>query len=102
MSHSRERKSDTNIFYSVCHDWLAYVFILWCSEQSPQVPEYVYAAVEAGLLSPPPDAPPDAGKYEEMDIFRIVSPIILLVSDLDLSLQSDQITDMSIALLSIL
>ena len=66
------------------------------------MPASISEAIEAGLLSPPPDAPPDAGKYEEMDIFRIVSPIILLVSDLDLSLQSDQITDMSIALLSIL
>ena len=66
------------------------------------MPEYVYAAVEAGLLSPPPDAPPDAENLEEMDTFRIVSPILLLVSSLALSLQSDQITDMSIALLSIL
>ena len=66
------------------------------------MPEYVYAAVEAGLLSPPPDAPPDAENLEEMDTFRIVSPILLLVSSLALSLQSDEITDMSIALLSIL
>ena len=66
------------------------------------MPEYVNAAVEAGLLNPPPDAPPDAENLKEMDTFRIVSPILLLVSSLALSLQSDKITDMSIALLSIL
>ena len=64
--------------------------------------EYVNDAVEAGLLSPPPDAPPDAGNLEEMCIFRFVSPIILLVSSLALSLQSDRITDMSNVLSSIL
>ena len=98
MSHSRERKSDTNIFYSVCHDWLAYVFILWCSEQSPQVPEYVYAAVEAGLLSPPPD---EEG-FREIYTFIVTSPITLLVSGLALGLQSDLVTDMCIVLSSIL
>ena len=66
------------------------------------MPEYVNAAVEAGLLNPPPDAPPDAENLEEMDTFRIVSPILLLVSSLALSLQSDRITDMSNVLSSIL
>ena len=60
------------------------------------MPAYISEAIESGLLSPKPDE--ENIRYT----FGMTSPIILLVSDLDLSLQSDQITDMSIALLSIL
>ena len=62
------------------------------------MPAYVSEAIEAGLVSPPPDEENLNLRYS----FRILVPIILLVSDLALSLQSDLITDMSIALLSIL
>ena len=60
------------------------------------MPAYVSEAIEAGLLSPPPDE--ENLKYT----LSITAPIILLVSGLALSLQSDLVTDMSIALLSIL
>ena len=62
------------------------------------MPAYVSEAIEAGLVSPPPGEENLNLRYS----FRILVPIILLVSDLALSLQSDLITDMSIALLSIL
>ena len=62
------------------------------------MPAYVTEAIEAGLVSPPPGEENLNLRYS----FRILVPIILLVSDLALSLQSDLITDMSIALLSIL
>ena len=56
------------------------------------MPAYISEAIEAGLVSPPPDE-------EDSYTFVVTSPIILLVSGLALSLQSDLITDMSIALL---
>ena len=62
------------------------------------MPEYVYAAVEAGLLSPPPD---EEG-FREIYTFIVTSPITLLVSGLALGLQSDLVTDMCIVLSSIL
>ena len=60
------------------------------------MPAYISEAIEAGLLSPPPDD----GSIQ--NTLRIMSPITLLVSGLALSLQSVLVTDMSIALLSIL
>ena len=62
------------------------------------MPAYVSEAIEAGLLSPPPDEEVQRKIYT----FVVTSPIILLVSGLALSLQSDLVTDMSIALSSIL
>ena len=59
------------------------------------MPAYISEAIEAGLVSPPPDG-------DRLNTLRIMSPITLLVSGLALSLQSDLVTDMSIALLSIL
>ena len=61
------------------------------------MPAYVSEAIEAGLVSPP----------TEEEIIRVMTcymtaPIILLVSGLALSLQSDLVTDMSIVLSSIL
>ena len=60
------------------------------------MPASISEAIEAGLLSPKPDE--ENLKYT----LSITAPIILLVSGLALSLQSDLVTDMSIALLSIL
>ena len=62
------------------------------------MPAYVSEAIEAGLLSPPPDEEVQRKIYT----FVVTSPIILLVSGLALSLQSDLVTDMYIALSSIL
>ena len=62
------------------------------------MPAYVSEAIEAGLVSPPPDEENLILRYT----FRITTPIVLLVSGLALSLLCDRITDMSIALLSIL
>ena len=62
------------------------------------MPAYVSEAIEAGLVSPPPDE-------ENLNlrlILRITTPMVLLVSGLALSLQSDLVTDMSIVLSSIL
>ena len=60
------------------------------------MPAYVSEAIEAGLVSPPPDE-------ENLGYsFRVLAPIILLVSSLALSFQSDLVTDMYIALSSIL
>ena len=59
------------------------------------MPAYISEAIEADLLSPPPDG-------DRMNTLRIMSPITLLVSGLALSLQSDLVTDMSIVLSSIL
>ena len=59
------------------------------------MPAYISEAIEAGLVSPPPDE-------GSINTLRIMSPITLLVSGLALSLQSDLVTDMSIVLSSIL
>ena len=59
------------------------------------MPASISEAIEAGLLSPPPDEEVQRKIYT----FVVTSPIILLVSGLALSLQSDLVTDMSIALL---
>ena len=60
------------------------------------MPAYISEAIETGLLSPKPDG--ENLRYT----FGITSPIILLVSGLVFSLQSDLVTDMSIVLSSIL
>ena len=62
------------------------------------MPASISEAIEAGLLSPPPDEE----SYRKVYTFAVTSPIILLVSGLALSLQSDLVTDMSIVLSSIL
>ena len=62
------------------------------------MPAYVSEAIEAGLVSPPPDEENLNLRYT----FRITTPIVLLVSGLALSLQSDRITNMSNVLSSIL
>ena len=62
------------------------------------MPAYVSEAIEAGLVSPPPDEE----AVRKIFTFRITAPIVLLVSGLALSLQSDLVTDMSIVLSSIL
>ena len=61
------------------------------------MPAYVTEAIEAGLVSPPPDEENLILRYT----FRITTPIVLLVSGLALSLQSDLVTDMSNVLSSI-
>ena len=96
---SQDNVSQTPILLlSVCHDWLAYIFLLWCSEQTITVPASISEAIETGLLSPPPD---DEG-YRKIFTCLVTSPITLLVSGLALSLQSDLVTDVSIVLSSIL
>ena len=60
------------------------------------MPAYISEAIETGLLSPKPDE--ENLRYT----FGMTSPIILLVSGLVVSLRSDLVTDMSIALSSIL
>ena len=62
------------------------------------MPAYMSEPIKAGLLSLPPDEEVVRKSYT----FVVTSPIILLVSGLALSLQSDLVTDMSIALSSIL
>ena len=61
------------------------------------MPAYVSEAIEAGLLSPPPD---EEG-FREIYTFIVTSPITLL-GGLALGLQSDLVTDMCIVLSSIL
>ena len=58
------------------------------------MPAYVSEAIEAGLVSPPPDEE----AVRKIYTFVVTSPIILLVSGLALSLQSDIVTDMCIVL----
>ena len=62
------------------------------------MPAYVSEPIEAGLVSPPPDEE----AVRKIYTFVVTSPIILLVSGLALSLQSDIVTDMSNVLSSIL
>ena len=59
------------------------------------MPAYVSEAIEAGLVSPPPDEENLNLRYT----LRIMTPIVLLVSGLALSLQSNLVTEMSIGLL---
>ena len=58
------------------------------------MPAYMSEPIKAGLLSLPPDEEVVRKSYT----FVVTSPIILLVSGLALSLQSELITDKSIAL----
>ena len=96
---SQVNVSQTRILLlSVCYDWLAYVSILWCSEQSIKMPASISEAIETGLLSPPPDEE----VYRKIFTCLVTSPITLLVSGHALSLQSDLVTDISIVLSSIL
>ena len=62
------------------------------------MPAYVSEAIEAGLVSPGPDEE----AVRKIYTFVVTSPIILLVSGLALSLQSDLVTDMPNVLSSIL
>ena len=62
------------------------------------MPAYISEAIETGLLSPKPDEE----AVRKIYTFVVTSPIILLVSGLVISLRSDLVTDMSIALSSIL
>ena len=58
------------------------------------MPAYVSEAIEAGL----PSFSISEARGRLMITFSFIAPIILLVSSLALSLQSDLVTDMSIAL----
>ena len=62
------------------------------------MPASISEAIEAGLVSPPPDEE----AVRKIFTFRITTPIVLLVSGLALGLQSDLVTDMCIVLSSIL
>ena len=62
------------------------------------MPAYMSEPIKAGLLSLPPDEEVVRKSYT----FVVTSPIILLVSGLAVSFQSDLVTDMSIVLSSIL
>ena len=67
------------------------------------MPAYYSEAIEAGFVEAGFPSPPiDDESLRKMYTFGVTVPIVLLVSGLALSLQSDLVTDMYIALSSIL